>query len=73
MTEEEIPEQYKQFADVFSEEKAKRFPPQREEDHEINFTPEAPKAFKPSIYHMDREKTVFMRKWINEELKKGFI
>jgi hypothetical protein len=33
MTEKDVPEQYKDYANVFSEEKAKRFPPAREEDH----------------------------------------
>jgi hypothetical protein len=33
MSEKDIPEQYKDYSDVFSEEKAKRFPPQREDDH----------------------------------------
>jgi hypothetical protein len=33
MMEKDIPEQYKDYTDVFSEEKAKRFPPPREEDH----------------------------------------
>jgi hypothetical protein len=38
MTEKDVPEQYRNYTDVFSEEKAKRFPPAREEDHQIKFT-----------------------------------
>jgi hypothetical protein len=33
MSEKDVPEQYRDYADIFSEEKAKRFPPAREEDH----------------------------------------
>jgi hypothetical protein len=33
MSEKDVPKQYRDYADVFSEEKAKRFPPQRKEDH----------------------------------------
>jgi len=33
-------EPYQDYADVFSEEKARRFPSEREEDHEIKFAKE---------------------------------
>jgi hypothetical protein len=65
--------QYQQYADVFSKEKAKQFPPTREEDHEIKFMEDAPKFFKNHVYSMPKEQTTFLQKWIDEELKKGFI
>jgi hypothetical protein len=68
-----IPPQYQEYADVFSEEKAKRFPPSRDEDHEIKFTEDVPKFFKNHVYSMPKEQTTFLRSWINEELEKGFI
>ena len=71
--EENIPKEYLDYADVFSEEKAKRFPPKREEDHEINFTKEVPKSFDAYTYKMDKHQTTFLRKWIDEEMSKGFI
>jgi hypothetical protein len=68
-----IPPQYQGYTDVFSEEKAKRFPPSRDEDHEIKFTEDVPKFFKNHVYSMPKEQTTFLRSWINEELEKGFI
>jgi hypothetical protein len=52
MSEKDIPEQYKDYADVFSEEKAKRFPLKREEDHQIKFTENVPKYFKGDVYSL---------------------
>ena len=73
LSEENIPEAYQDYADVFSKEKAKRFPPKREEDHEIKFMENVPKSFDAHTYKMDKHQTTFLRKWIDEELSKGFI
>ena len=58
----ELPEQYQDYSEVFSEEAAQCFPPEREEDHEIKFTKDAPSSFKAHTYHMDQEQVTFMRK-----------
>jgi hypothetical protein len=71
--ENNIPPQYQEYANVFSEEKARRFPPSRKEDHKIKFMEDAPKFFKNHVYSMPKEQTNFLRKWIDEELDKGFI
>src|SRR5882757_6009938 len=71
--EEKIPEPYANYAKVFSEEKAKRFPPKREDDHEIKFVENAPKFFDAKVYQMSHKQIAFLRTWINEELEKGFI
>jgi hypothetical protein len=73
MLEKDVPDQYKDYADVFSEKKAKRFPPNREEDHEIKFTENVPKFFKGDVYSLMVKQTTFLRKWLDEELCKGFI
>ena len=73
LSENEILEQYQEFADVFSEEKAWRFSPTREEDHEIKFVEGTPKSFTTHTYKMDKEQTKFMRKWLKDELEKKFI
>jgi hypothetical protein len=73
LSEKDVPEQYKEYADVFSEEKAKRFPPKREEDHQIKFTDNVPKYFKGGVYSLTVKQTAFLRKWLDKELKKGFI
>ena len=69
----DVPEQYKEYSDVFSEQKAKRFPPNREENHEIEFMPNAPKFFEAKVYQMPHKQITFLRKWLDEELEKGFI
>ncbi len=73
LTEKDVPEQYKNYADVFSEEKAKQFPPTREEDHKIKFAANIPKFFKAKVYQMSTKQVTFLRKWLDKELKKGFI
>jgi hypothetical protein len=71
--EDDVLPQYQQYADVFSKENAKWFPPSREEDHEIKFTEDVPKFFKNHVYSMSKEQMTFLQKWIDKELKKGFI
>ena len=73
LSENSVPEQYKEYSDVFSEQKAKRFPPNREENHEIEFTPDVPKFFEAKVYQMPNKQVAFLRKWLDEELTKGFI
>ena len=73
LSEETLPEQYREYNDVFSEQKAKRFPPNREENHEIHFTPDVPKFFEAKVYQMPHKQVTFLRKWLDEELAKGFI
>jgi hypothetical protein len=73
MSEKDVPEQYGDYSDIFSKEKAKRFPPAREEDHQIKFTENVPKYFKRDVYLLTTDQTAFLRKWLDEELTKGFI
>jgi hypothetical protein len=73
MSEKDVPKQYRDYADVFSKEKAKRFPPAREEDDQIKFTDNVPKYFKGDVYSLTVGQTAFLRKWLNKELSKGFI
>ena len=73
LTEEDLPKPYQEYRDVFSKEKAKCFPLEREDDHEINFTLDAPKSFDATTYKMEPKAIEFLRKWQDEELAKGFI
>jgi hypothetical protein len=73
LSEKDVPEQYKNYSDVFSKEKAKRFPPTREDDHQIKFTENVPKYFKADVYSLMIDQTTFLRKWLDKELDKGFI
>jgi hypothetical protein len=73
ITEATIPTQYTEFADVFSESAARRFPPHREDDHAINFKPDAPDTFSCKIYPISFKETEFLREWVSENLDKRFI
>jgi hypothetical protein len=73
LSEKDVLEQYKDYADVFSKKKARTFPPKREEDHQIKFTENVPKYFKGGVYLLTVKQTTFLRKWLDEELSKGFI
>lgn len=73
LSEDEIPEQYQEFTDVFSEEKAQKFSSARDEDHEIKFGEGTPKSFQAHTYKMNEEQTKFMKKWLKKELEKNFI
>ena len=50
----ELPEVYKEYAPVFSEEEAQRFPPSRPWDHAIDFKSGAPDAIDCKVYPMTR-------------------
>ena len=65
--------QYEDFKEVFSEEAAKRFPPEREDDHAIELLPDAPKTFSCKIYPISAQETTFLREWVKENLDKQFI
>ena len=73
MTEASIPTQYKDFANVFSEEAATHFPPIRDDDHAIQFKPTVPDTFSCKIYPISIKETKFLRGWIDENLGKNFI
>ena len=65
-----IPTQYEDFKEVFSEEAAKRFPPEREDDHAVELLPDAPKTFFCKIYPISAQETTFLREWVKENLDK---
>jgi hypothetical protein len=73
MSEKDVSDQYKDYADIFSKEKAKQFLPTREEDHQIKFTDNVLKYFKGDVYLLTVTQTTFLKKWLDKELKKGFI
>ena len=49
----EVPQEYQQFAKVFSEEESKRYPPKRAWDHAIEFKKDAPEAIDCKVYPMN--------------------
>jgi gag-polyprotein putative aspartyl protease len=66
----EIPPQYRDFADVFSKEGAKRFPPSRPEDHAIKLKPEAPDVINCKVYPLTAVEKQATKEWIDEHEQK---
>ena len=70
--EEIVPEEYGEFLNVFSKEKAKRFPPARAYDHAIklkeDFVPKRGKVFPLTLPEQKA-----MNEFIEENLAKGYI
>ena len=68
-----IPKEYQQFAKVFGEEEAKRFPPKRSCDHAIEFKKGAPEAIDCKVYPMTRVEDAALDDFIDEQIEKGYI
>ena len=70
--EEQIPEEFHEFLDVFSEEKAARFPEPRQWDHKIEMKDTfVPKSFK--TYNLTPQEQIELDKFLKENLEKGYI
>ena len=69
----ELPEVYKKYASVFSEEKVQWFLPSRPWDHTIDFKSRAPDAINCKVYPMTRTEDGALDKFIDEQLAKGYI
>ena len=69
----ELPEVYKKYASMFSEEEAQRFPPSRPWDHAIDFKDGAPDAINCNVYPMTRTEDDVLDEFIDEQLAKGYI
>src|SRR6266702_45677 len=69
----EVPPEYQHFAKVFSEQESKRFPPKRAWDHAIEFKKDAPDAVDCKVYPMNRIEDEAVRKFLHDELEKGYI
>jgi hypothetical protein len=72
-TQAELPKEYQEFARLFSDEAADRFPPSREWDHAIDLKPGAPDAMDCKVYPMTREEDASLEKFLDEMVGKGYI
>ena len=64
-----VPKEYKEFADIFLDEKAKQLPPTRGEfNHQIRFKEGAPETIQCKVYPMNHAETEFTRNWIQDNL-----
>ncbi|KAI0993106.1 hypothetical protein K3495_g15078, partial [Podosphaera aphanis] len=69
---ERLPEIYHEFLNVFSRDEAEKLPPHRPSDHQIILKPGTEPPWGP-LYGMSREELMVMKKYIKENLEKGFI
>jgi len=70
--EEQIPKEFHEYLDVFSEEKAARFPEPRSWDHKIEMKDTfVPKSFK--TYNLTPQEQLELDKFLKENLEKGYI
>jgi hypothetical protein len=67
-----VPPEYHRFLPLFSEAEANKLPPHRPYDHRIPLKEDFTPPFRP-IYPLSRTELEALRKWLNENLSKGFI
>lgn len=70
--EEMVPEQYRDFASVFSEAESQRLPEHKSWDHAIELVLEA-KGFHAKVYPLAKNEQEELDKFLDKNLKKGYI
>ena len=70
--EEQVPKEFHEYLDVFSEEKAARFPEPQTWDHKIKMKDSfVPKSFK--TYNLTPQEQIKLDKFLKENSEKGYI
>lgn len=69
---DKLPKMYHNFLPVFSKEEADKLPPHRSSDHRILLKPGSEPPWGP-LYGMSRDELLVLKKYIKENLEKGFI
>jgi hypothetical protein len=65
--------QYQKWEHVFSEERAKPFPPAQPEDHGIKLKPGAPDVIDCKVFPLTHIEKEAMEKWIKDNKEKNYI
>ena len=68
-----VPKEYQRHSKVYSEEESHRFPPSRPWDHAIELKEGAPEVINCKIIPTTKEEDEALKKFINEQLEKGYI
>ena len=68
-----LPPEYAQHQQVFNEEKAKQFLPEREGELEIPLMQDVPKVLDCKVYPLTKEEWDLLRTFLAEEQEKGYI
>ena len=71
--EEMVPEYYRDFAKVFSEEESQRLPEHQPWDHAIDLEPDAVKHWKIKSYPMSANEQEELDKFLKEHVSKGYL
>jgi hypothetical protein len=71
--EEMVPEQYRNYAKVFSETESERLPARKPWDHAIELTPGAPNAIRTKVYAMSPTEQEELDRFLEDNLRKGYI
>ena len=69
----EIPNEYQKYSKVFSEKEARKFPPNREPNATIQLKEGAPDTINCKVYPLNSQETETLKKFLEEEISKGFI
>ena len=69
----QLPKEYQRHAQVFSEQKAQRFPESRPWDHAIELKKDAPSTLPGKIYSLTQSEQKALQEFIKEHLQKGYI
>jgi hypothetical protein len=68
-----IPHPYRMFANVFSDQESKKFPPKRPWDHKIELKPGAPTMLISKTIKLSTMEQEELKKFVNEHLEQGTI
>ena len=71
--EEIVPEDYRQYADVFSEVESERLPMHKPYDHAIDLKPETPETIRSKVYPMPVNEQAELDRFLEENIRKGYI
>ena len=67
-----LPQAYREYVDVFSKEASDKLPPHRSYDHKIRLESDISLGYSP-LYNMSSEELQVLKKYLVENLDKGFI
>ena len=71
--EEMVPEEYRKYSKVFSEQESERLPDHKPTDHPIDLKPDAPETIRSKVYPMPVNEQEALKEFIEENLRKGYI
>jgi hypothetical protein len=69
----QIPHPYRMFADVFSDQELKKFPPKRPWDHKIELKPGAPATLISKTIKLSTTEQEELKKFVDKHLEQGTI